>query len=70
MALSHKKKTAGRPPDWPEETDNDAGLASSEVIWEEMINSYSNARDENSKEVTLDADKVWKGPILRTFTGD
>ena len=45
MALSHKKKTAGRPPDWPEETESDAEwerLASNEVIWEEMINGSGN----------------------------
>ena len=42
MALSHKKKTAGRPPDWPEETDSDAVWEQwtiNEVIWEDMINA-------------------------------
>ena len=61
MALSHKKKTAGRPPDWPEETETSAKwerLASNEVIWEEMINGSGNERDIDSEEVTLDAEKT------------
>ena len=61
MALSHKKKTAGRPPDWPEETESDAEwerLASNEVIWEEMINGSRNVQEIDSEEVTLDADEA------------
>ena len=61
MALSHKKKTAGRPPDWLEETNSDAKWekwACNEVIWEEMMNSSGNVRDVYSEEVTLDADKA------------
>ena len=61
MALSHKKKTAGRPPDWPKETDSDAEweqLSSNEVIWEEMINGSGNVREIDSEEVTLDTDKA------------
>ena len=67
MALSHKKKTAGRPPDWPEETDSDAEwerLACNEVIWEEMINADVNAMDTYSKEVALDAEKASKEDTL------
>ena len=62
MALKHKKKTAGRPPDdldWPEETSSDAEWeewASNEVIWEriEALRSNADARAV-SEEDTLDA---------------
>ena len=59
MALSHKKKTAGRPPDWPEETESDAEwerLASNEVIWEEMINGSRNVQE-------IDAEKREEGTL-------
>ena len=67
VALSHKNKTVGRPPDWLEETDSNAEWeqwACNEVIWEEMINSSSNARNTYSKEVTLDAEKASKEDTL------
>ena len=61
MALSHKKKTVGRPPDWPEETDSDAKWekwAWNEVIWEEMINSSGNVREVYSEEDTDSIDQT------------
>ena len=64
VALSHKKKTAGRPPDWPEETESNAEwerLASNEVIWEEMINGSGNVQEidaEKRNEGTLNAGKT------------
>ena len=61
MALSHKKKTAGRPLDWPEETDSDAEWeqwACNEVIWEEMINADATAMDTYSEEATLNTEKT------------
>ena len=67
VALSQKKKTAGRPPDWPEETDSDAKweqLACNEVIWEEMINADANAMDTYNEEVALDAEKTSKADTL------
>ena len=67
VALSHKKKTAGRPPDWPEETNSNAEwerLACNEVIWEEMINADANAMDMYSKEVALDTEKTGKDDTL------
>ena len=62
MALKHKKKTAGRPPDdadWPEETSSDAEWeewASNEVIWE-RIEALRNNVDVRAicEEDTLDA---------------
>ena len=66
VALNHKKKTAGRPPDWPEETDSDAEwerLASNEVIWEEMINGSGNVREIDSDVDTLDAEKREEGTL-------
>ena len=76
MALSHKKKTAGRPPDWPEETESDAEwerLACNEVIWEEMINGSGNERDIDNKEDTLDAvskieEETQKSELLDDWT--
>ena len=70
VALSHKKKTAGRPPDWPKETNSNAEwerLACNEVIWEEMINADTNAlkmADKCNEEVALDAKKTGKEDTL------
>ena len=70
VALSHKKKTAGRPPDWPEENESDAEwerLACNEVIWEEMINADTNAlkvADKCNEEVAPDAKKTGEEDTL------